>query len=180
VLIIDVPAGSLWDEKNEEFIIFKGESLMLEHSLVSLSKWEQSSEKPFLGKEEKTTEETIDYIKVMTISPVNDPNVYLNLSSENFKEISEYIGRKMTATIFNETPGSKSSGEFITAEIIYFWMIGLQVPFEAQYWHLNQLLTLVKVINLKNQPAKPQGRQTTAQQRRALNDQRLAQMKTTG
>lgn len=180
MLIIDVPKADLFDEDTQQFVTFNGESLALEHSLVSLSKWEEITEKPFLGREEKTREETIEYIKCMNSSPVNDPNVYMNMTSSNFDDISKYIDRKMTATTFKEIPGSRNSGEFITAEIIYYWMIALQVPIEFQYWHLNKLLTLIKVLNLKNAPAKKMGKQSAAQQRRMLNDQRLAQMNTTG
>jgi hypothetical protein len=182
MLFIEVPAVELFNEATQEFENFKGESLMLEHSLVSLSKWESDLEKPFLGREAKTREETVTYIKHMTVSPVSSPEVYDNLSASNFQDISDYIDRKMTATVFKEIPGAPGprTGEFITAEIMYYWMVALKIPFEAQYWHLNKLITLVKVLNLKNQPPKKMGKQSAAQQQRLLNEQRLAQMKTTG
>lgn len=182
MLLINVPSVDLFDETKQEFVTFNGESLMLEHSLVSLSKWESFTEKPFLGKESKTLDETLEYVRLMTITPVNSPEVYEHLSPSNFKAINDYIDSKMTATWFKASPQSKGNDEIITAEIIYYWMIALQIPFECQYWHLNRLLTLVKVMNLKNSPDKKDTRvtQDDIAARRALNDSRLAELNTTG
>lgn len=156
IIIPAKDATDAWDERTERFVEipgFSGGELLLEHSLVSVSKWEESSEKPFLDKEKKTTEEVISYIKCMALSPYTE-EMLKHLSSENFKEIDDYINRKMTATIINETAPARRSNDFITAEIIYYWMVSLQIPLECQYWHLNKLITLVRVINLKNQPDK--------------------------
>jgi hypothetical protein len=161
-----VPSKDLWDEANQRFLkseAFEGAELLLEHSLVSLSKWEEITEKPFLGDGEKTLEETILYIKCMVIAPVSSPDVFEHLSPENIKEIDDYIGRKMTATTIRDIPGQKSgSSEFITAELIYYWMVALQIPFECQYWHLSKLTTLIRVTNIKNQPDKKPARPTKA------------------
>jgi len=179
-----VPSVELWDEKNQRFLNsepFAGEELLLEHSLASMSKWEEIYEKPFLGKGEKTREETIEYIRCMTIAPVSSPRVYDHLTADNFREIDNYIGRKMTATVINETAKNRNTGEFITAEIIYYWMISLNIPMEWQYKHLNKLITLVRVINLKNQPQKtPRPTKSSLAARRALNQRRRAQLGTTG
>lgn len=175
MLSITVPPSDKWDEEHQRFIVFPGEVLLLEHSLVSISKWESSTEKAFLGKAEKTTEDILEYIKYMTISPVNHPEVYENLSQENFDEINTYLNLKMTATWFKEDAPARPSGETVTAELVYYWMVALQIPIECQYWHFSRLLTLVKVLNLKNAPAKKQDKQTMAQDRRTLNEQRLAQ-----
>lgn len=180
MLSITVPATTNWDEAKEEFVTFQGEELLLEHSLVSLSKWESFTERPFLGKDEKSREDIVEYIKCMTISPVNDPNVYENLSNNNFEVINTYINLKMTATWFRDQGPTRPNGEIVTAEIIYYWMIALNVPMECQYWHLQKLLTMVKVLNLKNAPPKKQDRQTMAQRQRELNAARLAQNNTTG
>lgn len=179
MLLVNVPAVDLFDEDTNQFVMFRGDSFLIEHSLVSISKWESATEKPFLGKDAKTNEETIEYVRMMTISPVNDPDVYSHLTSKNLKEISNYIAAKMTATWFNDAPAN-NRGDIVTAEIIYYWMIALQIPMECQHWHLNRLLTVVKVLNEKNGPAKKMNRNDAAAQQRSLNDQRLAEMNTTG
>ena len=175
----------LWDEVEEQFITLPaiaGMTIRLEHSLASLSKWESITKKPFLSKEEKTQEETVLYIKCMDLSEDTPEEVYTILTGENFEAISAYIDDKMTATTFNEDPNSRArnTGEFITAEIIYHWMVSLTVPFECQHWHLNKLLALIKVINLKNAPAKKTGRRESIANRRMMNQQRKAQMGTRG
>lgn len=179
MLTITIPAIELYDEVAEEFISSPETKLELEHSLVSISKWESKWEKPFLSDEQKSTEETIDYIRAMTVTPDVPPNTYSNLTGEHVKEISDYIDSKMTATWFNET---KTSGrkEIITSEIVYYWMITLNIPFECQDWHFERLLTLIKVCNEKNAPAKKMSRSEIAARNRALNAQRKAQMKTSG
>lgn len=180
MLTITVTGPELYDESISKFIKPKGDDLLLEHSLVSLSKWEAQYEKPFLGKEEKTHEETLEYIRIMTIAPVMKPEVYQDLSPENYGEISRYIDRKMTATWFGPPPPGRPSNEVVTAEIIYYWMIALKIPQEYQYWHLNRLITLIKVLNQKNSPPKKVPMRDMAAQRRALNEKRLAEQNTTG
>lgn len=183
MLTITIPESELYDEANAKFILVPETTLVLEHSLVSLSKWEQKWEKPFLGKERHTTEETIDYIKCMTITPEETPDtVYDGLNDLLIKKVSSYIEAKMTATWFSEPAGQKANtGETITAEIIYYWMIALNIPFEVQTWHLNRLLTLIRVVNVKNDPKKtmmPQ-QDVVADQRR-LNEERKARFATKG
>lgn len=180
MLSITVPATTNWDEAKEEFVTFQGEVLMLEHSLVAVSKWEEFTERPFLVKGEKSTEDIVKYVECMTISPVNDPNVYANLSMENFAAIDAYINLKMTATWFRNEGPQRPSGEIITAEIIYYWMIALNIPTEYRYWHIQKLLTLVKVLNLKNAPPKKEDRASMLQRQRELNEQRQAALNTTG
>jgi hypothetical protein len=184
VLTITIPASELFNEETQKFIYIEETELVLEHSLVSLSKWEQKWEKPFLGKERHTTEETMDYIKCMTLSPeyVSD-KVYTSLSGDHLDQVGNYINAKKSATWFNETPGQSAadSGETITAEIIYYWLIALQIPFEVQHWHLNRLLTLVKVTNIKNDPNKKMmPKADAAAQQRMLNEQRKQRLGTKG
>ena len=153
MLRITVPPIEVWDSKNERFINFKGQTLQLEHSLVSLSKWESKWHKPFISKTDKTYEETVDYIRCMTLTQHVDPNAYRFLTEENIIQVNAYIDDAMTATTFPSEKNKKNNSEIITAEIIYYWMIAFHIPFECQKCHLNKLLTLIRVCNIKNQPA---------------------------
>lgn len=179
MLQITVPAGTLWDERIEEFVSTKEQTLQLEHSLVSLSKWESKWHKPFLSDKEKTFEETIDYIRCMTITQNVKSEVYLFLTKENVDQIYEYINDSMTATTFND-PDNTFGREVITAEIIYYWMISLNIPIEFQKWHLNKLITLIKVISLKNAPKKKISKQAYIERMRQLNDARRKELNTKG
>lgn len=180
MLQITIPATEMWDEEAQEFINIKEQTIQLEHSLVSLSKWESKWCTPFLSKREKTTEETIDYIKCMTITQNVKPEVYAGLTKANMESISEYIDSPMTATYFSEDRAGKANNEQVTAELIYYWMISLNIPFECQKWHINRLLTLIKVCNIKNQPPKKRSKRDIMSRNAALNAARKKQFNTTG
>lgn len=181
MLRITVPLSEGFDELNNKFVVSKGFDLELEHSLVSLSKWESREEVPFLGKDEKTQEQVLRYIQDMTLTPDVPPKIYEKLSQSNIDDINAYIGAKMTATTFREIGREKPTREIITAEIIYHWMVAMQIDFQCQYWHLNRLLTLVRVINEKNKPNKPRKfNRSAAAQRAEMNRSRMAQYGTTG
>lgn len=178
MLELEVIISESWDEPNEQFI-YETVKLGLEHSLVSLSKWESKFEKPFLGPD-KTPEETLWYINAMIVSADPLPGIVDKLNETHLKQIQDYIGAKMSATWFREEKGPARNREVITAELVYYWMITMQIPFECQYWHLNRLLTLVRVCNLKNAPAKKMTPQEIARRNRELNAQRRAQMGSRG
>ncbi len=180
VLEITIPKREFFDEKNQEFIYNKSVTLSLEHSLVSISKWEAKWKKPFLGKDQKTNEETIDYIRCMTITQNIKPEVYKNIPGFLIDQITSYINEPMTATWFGEQQSSKKSSEIITSEIIYYWMISQNIPMECQKWHLNRLLTLVQVCNEKNKPPKKVNKKEAMDKRRALNEARKKQLNTKG
>lgn len=180
MLTLEVTLAEGFDETTQKFVVSESFTLELEHSLASLSKWEQREEKPFLAKEAKTAEETFRYIKDMVLTPDVPDVVYSNLSAANVQAVNEYINAKMTATWFTESGPQRVSREIITAEIIYYWMVSLQIPFECQHWHLNRLITLVRVCNEKNQPEKKTNRRTALEQRRLLNQQRRQQFGTAG
>lgn len=178
-IIVPIVPESYDSEKNE-FIPAKTVTLQLEHSLVSLSKWESKWCKPFLSKKDKTDEEIIDYIKCMTITQNVKPEVYNKLTVENIDDINKYIYAPMTATTFREDKHGKVNNEIVTSELVYFWMVSLNIPFECQKWHLNRLLTLIRVCNVKNQPPKKMSKRDVMNRNAALNAARRKQFNTKG
>lgn len=180
MLQITISPPELWDEEKQEFISIKSQTLQLEHSLVSISKWESKWHKPFLTKEPKTFEETVDYIKCMTLTQNVKSEIYNYLSRENFKEVDDYIANPMTATTFSKEPSGKSSREQITSELVYYWMISLNIPVDFQKWHLNRLLTLIRVCNVKNAPPKKGNKSDVARNYAALNAARRKKYNTRG
>lgn len=183
---ITIPRIEFYDENKEEFVypIEKPLTLQLEHSLISLQKWESKWHKPFLTDDKKTTEETLDYIRCMTLTPNVDPIVYRYIPESEMKRVSEYIDDPMTATWFgsNNQPGSSSpkKKEVITAEIIYYWMISFNIPNEYRKWHLNQLITLVRVLSAKNAPKKKRSPKDILAENKRLNAARRAKYNTKG
>lgn len=169
-----------WDEEHEIFIDPVYQPLDLEHSLVSLSKWESKWCKTFLSKKEKTDEEVLDYIKCMTITPDVNPDVYNHLSRENFEQINDYINAPMTAVHFSEENSGRSSREAITSELIYNWMMDLNVPFECQNWHLNRLVSQIRVRSIKNQPPRRMSQGEIMSRNRQLNEERKQKWNTKG
>lgn len=180
MLYIIIPAMELWDERKEEFISRKEQTLQLEHSLVSLSKWESKWCKPFLSKDTKTTEEVLDYVKCMTLTQNVSPETYNYLTDDNLKQINDYINAPMTATTFSKDEDGKRSREIVTAEVIYYWMIALNIPLDCQKWHLNRLLTLVRVCNIKNTPPKKRSKKDLMSRNAALNAARRKQYNSKG
>lgn len=182
MLTIVIPGIELFDDLKQEFTTHGELTLELEHSLVSLSKWESIYQKPFLDPDEKSQEETIGYIKAMTLTPNIPEDAYERLTNDGIQQINDYISASMTATTFHEFPGrsQRPNREKITAEIIYYWMISFNVPFECETWHLNRLFTLIRVANEKNSPPKKMSRREIAERNRQLNAQRRAQLNSKG
>lgn len=179
MLTIIVPGAEFYDETSKEFKTYENFVLKIEHSLVSLSKWESIYEKPFLGNDQKSNEEVLGYVKCMALNEDVPDDVFRRLSQENIEAVNQYINAKMTATWFAERK-QKPSGEVITAEVIYYWMVSMNIPLEFQNWHLNRLFTLIQVISLKNEPGKKLSRAELAARNRALNEQRRKQLGTRG
>lgn len=185
-IVIPEQHYEFYDEEKEEFlppIDIKETKIQIEHSLISLKKWEQTWHKPFLGKAEKTYDELSDYIRCMTLNHGIDPEVYYWIPNDVINKVVEYIKDPMTATTIRESnivSVQKNTREGITAEIIYYWMIALNIPVEFQKWHLNQLLTLIKVVNIKNQKQKPKNPKDAAKERMALNKERRAKYNSKG
>lgn len=180
MLQIKIPAIELWDEEKQMFINEAECILNLEHSLVSISKWEAKWHKVFLSKSDKTEEETLDYIKCMTLSKNVDPEIYSRLSRENISQINDYINDSRTATYFSEDKKQGTSREPMTSELIYYWMVTLNIPFECQKWHLNRLITLIKVCDRKNSPPKKMGERKLMSRNAALNAARRKKFNTKG
>lgn len=174
MLQLTIPDSEYFNEQTNEFVQIQGRTIQLEHSLLSLSKWEAKWQKPFLRETpEKTEEEIIDYVRCMTLTQNVDPSVYFNLSDENVEDINAYISSPMTATWFNDRD-NKINREIITSEIIYYQMIALNIPFECQKWHLNRLLTLIRVCSIKNAPQKKMSKRDVLRNNRELNAARKA------
>ena len=172
MLRITIPATELYDRKARKFFYTKEQTLQLEHSLVSISKWESKWCKPFLSKREKTDEETLDYIRCMTLTQNVDPDAYHHLSRDNLKEINEYINAPMTATWFSKNENGKPSREQVTSELIYFWMFSFGIPLDCQKWHLNRLITLIKICEIKQRDPKKMKKNEILARNRKLNEAR--------
>lgn len=180
MLEITIPEAEYYDDENNLFIKVKKTTLQLEHSLISLQKWESKNHKRFLGTE-KTIDEIKDYIQCMSIGKV-DPNIYKYIPNHLLKEIVDYIKDPMSAATFNDEliGGSKHTGEVVTAETIYYWMITLQIPTEYRKWHLEQLLALIKFVNEKNKPKRKMSKREAREYRQKLNAERLKKFNTRG
>jgi hypothetical protein len=180
MLRITIPDTELFDEVTQSFSIVEGSVLELEHSLISLSKWESEFQVPFLGPAQKTTKQVLDYIKAMILTPEFPPDVISRLSPTNLTQINEYIESKQSATTFGSMPKQNGRPEIITSELIYYWMVAFNIPFECETWHLNRLFSLIRICNVKNSKPTKMSKNQLAQRNRDLNAQRRAQLNSTG
>lgn len=180
MLKIKVPKGELFNDRTGEFIQVQEQELTLEHSLVSVSKWESKWKKPFLDKKGRTQQEIVDYIRCMTLTQNVRPEVYKVIDGKTIQKVLDYIDDPMTATWFSNEPKSQANKRTVTNELIYCWMINLGIPMECQKWHLNRLMTLIKVCDLEGSPKKKMSGADLAKRNRSLNAARKARMKTNG
>lgn len=183
MLIIEIPERELFNEETQEFIKVKATSIQLEHSLISISKWESKWHKPFISEEQKTSEEFLDYIRCMTITQNVDKNVYNALTSRNLNDISSYIDNPMTATTVSSFQNDKnraSRKERVTSELIYYWMVAYNINFECEKWHLNRLLMLIRICKIKNSDPKKLSRSQILERNKAINEANKAKYKTRG
>lgn len=180
MLKITIKGSELFNEETSTFSTIDDFDLELEHSLLSVSKWESKYKKPFLTDQQKTAEETMYYIEAMIISPNYPIDTFARLSQENLTQINDYIESTQSATTFGRMPERKGVGETITSELIYYWMVAFNIPFECERWHLNRLFALVRVCNIKNSKPKKMSRHEIASRYRAENERRRAQLGTSG
>lgn len=180
MLRLIVEGEEFYDEAENEFHSVGDVVLDLEHSLVSLSKWESKFQKPFLASGDKTTEEVFGYIRAMILTEDVDENIIFRLSQQNLDKINKYIESKESATSFGMMPETPGKGETITSELIYYWLVAFNIPFECETWHLNRLFALIRICNIKNSKPKKMSRNEIAMRNRELNAQRRAQLGTSG
>lgn len=180
MLKITIDEDEVFNEADSTFSNVGGVTLELEHSLISLSKWESQFQKPFLSPGVKTTEEVFGYLYAMVLTPGVGPDVLYRCTQQDIDKIQEYIDSSQSATTFGEMPGRRGPGEVITSELIYYWMVAFNIPFECQYWHLNRLFALVRICNVKNSKPQKMSRHEIAQRNRELNAKRKAELGTAG
>ena len=179
MLRLTIPEQEVFNDDTQEFSFTKEVTLQLEHSLVSISKWEAKWHIPFLRREPMTREQTIDYIRCMTITQNVPKEAYEFLTNENIKTVMAYIDDSMTATTVKHRKKS-TSRDVVTSELIYYWMVTLNIPSQYEKWHLNRLLTLIRICNVKNAPDKKMSRQEILERNRALNAARKAKARSKG
>lgn len=181
MLQICIPGGESWDEKNEVFIYGQDTIINLEHSLISISKWESKWHKPFTLQKLTDYSDIVDYIKCMTVTPNVNDEVYSRLTKKNIDDVLNYMGDSMTATTITEAgPKGHRNKEIVTSELIYYWMVALQIPFECQKWHINRLMTLIRICSIKNQPEKSMSKRNIMQQNAAINAARRKKLHSRG
>lgn len=180
MLRILVSAEEIYNEETQEFTKVGGTTLEMEHSLLSLSKWESKFQKPFLDQVEKTSEEVLAYIYMMILTEDVSEDIIMQLSNENIQQIKDYIDSSQSATIFYDTQQRPGKKETITSELVYYWLLSFNIPFECESWHLNRLFSLIRICGIKNSSDNKMSKKETAAYNKALNEQRRAQLGTSG
>lgn len=179
MLELEIDEKEVFDDRSQTFVNVPKQTLRLEHSLLSIAKWESKWHVPYLANGTKTVAQAIDYVRCMTIGKAPSIEVYETLSPNEMDQITEYIEDSMTATWFSNSRG-KPSREIITSELIYYWMIEFGIPFECDKWHLNRLLTLIRICQIKNSPKKKMSANELAARNRKLNQARKSSLNTKG
>ena len=180
MLKIIINEQELYDDKEETFYRLDETILELEHSLASVSKWESKYQKPFLGRGVKTIDEILGYIEMMIITQNIDPMVVRFMTEENLKDINAYIESSQSATTFGKLPPQRGPSETITSELIYYWLVAFNIPFETENWHLNRLFALIRICNIKNSKPVKKSKGEMARERDALNKERRARLGSSG
>lgn len=179
MLRIIVPGEEFWDEVTETFSTVNDQVIELQHSLLSVSKWESKYQIPFLSTEDKTTEQIYDYIRCMSMTPI-DEEVFTRLTAAELSQVNDHVDSPESATTFGTMPDRKGRGETITSELMYYWMVAFEIPFECEKWHLNRLFALIRICNIKNSPPEKRSRHQVAQQNREINAKRREALQTNG
>lgn len=188
MLELKIESQEFFNETISEFIELPAVTLKLEHSLLSISKWESRNHKRFIEntknkKSNKTVEEMRDYIRCMTLNHDVPDIIYSCLTAEHFDRINEYIGDSMSATTFVDNSnqnGPKKSNEAVSSELVYYWMTVFNIPFECEKWHFNRLMTLIQICSIKNKPSKKMSKGSVMKQNAALNAARRKATNTRG
>lgn len=180
MLRLVIEGDELFNDEDQTFETVDDIVVELEHSLISLSKWESKYKKPFLSSVDKTREEIFGYLQAMILSPDVDPDVLYKCSKKHLGMIQEYIDSTESATTFGFMSERRGPGEIITSELIYYWMVAFNIPFEAEKWHLNRLFSLIRICGIKNSPPEQMSNREMAEQRHRLNEQRKKELGTTG
>lgn len=182
MLQLRIEDREFFNEETQQFFTIKGQTLQLEHSLVSMSKWEAKYKKYFLSRDEKTMEETLDYIRFMTITQNVNPDIYKFISPEQIRQVNDYIDDPMTATNIKKQEGKGGgAGKAVSTEEIYYYMAAYQIPFDpCQKWHFNRLMALIRICDEKNKPGKKMSKGEIVRNNRALNNKRKARLHTRG
>lgn len=181
LLKLNIPAQDYWDERTERFVTVDSGILVLKHTLVSLNKFETINKTPLFNKQKIPRDQLIEYIKCMTINEIKDENIYLSLSAADFKKVDAYMNDPMTATRFSRRKDRNINGRFITAELVYYWLSAFNIPFQpCEEWHLNKLLTLIKVCSEEQKGPQKKSRKEELMDRHALNEARKKALGTTG
>lgn len=180
MLKLIVIGSEYFDNDTQTFETVGTVELELEHSLLSLSKWESKHQKPFLSNSGRSTEEVLDYIEAMIMTPEYPQDIIGRLDQSNLDAINKYIESKESATTFGSMPERRGRGEVITAELIYYWMVAFNIPFECERWHLNRLFALIRICNIKNSKPTKISRHEMMARNRELNEKRKAEFNTKG